>query len=350
MHTIFTTDASTHQPGKMGWGTELHSDAQRLSKEQIAFGELQQSMPSMVQRRPARDVVNDKLLSTVQQLQEKDGIDEGFSFLHLERAIFGEVIPWKKQIIGSCVASGGVYADVGRACVEAFLVQQPEQLFGDEWVGPDNIAPFAPYNYRAGRYFGNLNGNMDGSFCAEHIQGKLEYGYVTCAQVQEELGYQDTWYPEPQSSSEYRRWGANNKLLDQFKPKAKFRLIETEKVKDAADGLTLQTEHFKPMQICSNWGFAPTSTIAGWTFLGEPVYQYRRRGNWAHNMTIYGCVKVRNNWWVIIRNSWGFNAHRNGCWFAISIEDWDQWLRQAECMSIGDMDLPDIEFGNPFDI
>ena len=345
--TTFLEDASTSFPGPMGWGTELDTDKERLTKELQAYDALIDSTDSkFLSRSQPKSVVNNTLMEKVKKLQEQDGIEDGFSFMHLERCIFGEIIPWKAQIIGSCVASGGMYADVGRMLVEAFLVQEPEHLFGDNYVGPNNVAPFAPYNYRAGRKYGNLNGNMDGSFCAEHIKGKLEYGYLMCNA--KNLDYQETWLPEPLNGGEYRKWGSNDNLLNKFRPQVKNTLIETEKVNEGSDVLTLLTSHFKPMQICSNYGFAPTGKISGWTFNGQPVYQYRRSGNWAHNMTVYGAVKVKNNWWVIIRNSWGFNAHRNGCWFAVSLGDFESWLKNAECMTIGNIDLPDIQFGNPF--
>ena len=347
-------DNSTSQPGKMGWGTELFNEAQRLITERIGFAKLAMAVDeSYLFRHLPKTVVNTDLMTSVKRLMELDGIDisaGSFSFMHLERCIFGDIIPWRAQIIGSCVASGGMIATVGRCLVEAFLVQQPEQLFGNEWIGPDNFAPWAPANYRAGRDRGGLNGNMDGSFCAPHVQGEMEYGYLMCNVVKEGEGYNDDWFPEPQSGSTYRQWGANNRLIDKYENTVKAKLLESEKVVDADESVKLQTVHFKPHQICSSWGFAPTETIAGWTWMGQPVYQYRRRGSWAHNMTVYGAVKVNGQWWVMIRNSWGMDAHKNGCWFAVSIEDYAAWLRQAEVMSKGDIDLPDIEFGNPFPI
>ncbi len=338
-------DYSTDHPGKMGWGTELFTEDERLDKEVRAYAALQKSnQASKIVRAPAKAVVNQKLVEDVRKLQSLDGIEDGFSFMHLERIVFGQVIPWKAQIIGSCVASGGSYADTGRMMVEAYLLQDPEQLFGTEYVGPDNVCPFAPYNYRWGRHYGGLNGNMDGSFCAEHIRGKLENGFLLCSDVQE--GYKDSWFPEPQSSSEYKKWGANNNLVNKYSSKVKHYLLESERVTSNTDFIELLTVHLKPMQICSNYGFAPSGTISGWTWNGQPVYQYRRSGNWAHNMTVYGAVKVRGNWWIMIRNSWGFNAHRNGSWFAVSAEDFRNWLKNAECMTIGDIQLP--ENTNPF--
>ena len=57
-------------------------------------------------------------------------------------------------------------------------------------------------------------------------------------------------------------------------------------------------------------------------------------------MSVVACVEIGGNWFIIIKNSWG-NAHRNGDWFAISLELFDTWLRDAECMTIGDMELTD---------
>lgn len=340
----FIDDYSTSHPGKMGWGTELFNDTQRMVHEKMAQTTLESVCGELLIRQDAKPVVNTTLNDQVNILMGNDGIEDGFSFLHLEKAVYGDVIDWVAQIIGSCVASGGFYADVARLTVECFLLQDPEQLFGNTFIGPNSLAPFAPWNYRWGRHYGNLNGNMDGSFCAEHIRGKLEKGYLLCSDIAE--GYPDNWLPEPQDASTYRRWGANNQLVDKYASLARFKLLESESVHTGNDLMDLVVVHKKPMQICSNYGFAPTERINGFEWEGQPVYLYRRKGNWAHNMTIYGCVKVNGNWYVIVRNSWGKNAHRNGCFFVVSMEDANRWLRDAECMTIGNIDAADNP--NPF--
>ena len=319
---------SEHQ-GPGGWlGT--------LDGERRAFGEMGDSLPEMVCRHDAKKVLNEELLEQVKLIQDENGIDDGFSFLHLSEAIFGEQLPCKKQLIGSCVASGDMRTTSYRMLAEVFLLNDPEQLPGVDIDGTDAFAPFAPFSYRAGRKRGNLNSG-DGSYCSVHIRGKMEDGILFCSS-----GVQSDTYPEPQSTSLYRKWGNSDSLLDKWKPAAAAtKQLETEEVKTFDDVKELLTVHYKPLNICSSWGFAPSHKHATWTLEnGNPVWIYKRSGSWAHNMSIVGCVEVNDGWYAIVENSWG-STHKNGRWFVVGESTMSSWLRSASCLSVGEIDLPD---------
>jgi len=315
--------------GPQGWlGT--------VDKEHKAFVEMGNDLPELVSRCMPREVINTDLLSQVKSIQNADGIDDGFSFIHLSIALFGEFLPWKKQLIGSCVASGDMRTTSYRMLAEVFLLNDPEQLPGVDIEGTDAFAPFAPFSYRAGRKRGNLNSG-DGSYCSVHIRGKMEDGILFC-----NSGVESDTYPEPQSTSLYRKWGNSNSLLEKWKPKASvIKQLETEEVKTFDDVKDLLTVHHKPLNICSNWGFAPSYKHSSWTLSnGDPVWIYKRSGSWAHNMSIVACVKVKGEWYVIVENSWG-STHKNGRWFTIPASTMSSWLRSASCLSVGEIDLPD---------
>jgi len=222
---------------------------------------------------------------------------------------------------------------------ESFVLGDPEEIFGTKLIGTNNVAPFAPYGYRAGRKLGGLNSG-DGSFCSVQIRGAKEYGILPCSAQ----GLVSDAFPEPQNARTYRTMGNSNRFLEDFKPQAQqHRLMNSEQVRSADQAKELITVHFKPLEICSMWAFAPDYTHRSWELEdGEKVVIYKRdrRTSWAHAMSIVAFVQVGQEWFVIVLNSWG-NAHKNGDWFAIPASLFDSWLRDAECLSIGDIDMRD---------
>lgn len=324
-------DRAQTLPGEMGW---LGSYGDNRIWDQAAT-----ETPQLFTRRPAKEANEVELLKIRAMMQERADIEDGVMLKFIEPYVFGEFLQWKAQIIGSCVGSSFMRGATHRTLWESFILGDPEQIWGTKLIGTDNVAPFAPYGYRAGRKIGGLNGG-DGSFCSAQIQGAQRYGILPCSTP----GLESDAFPEPQSSSTYRRYGNSDSFLNEFSDAAsKHKLLETEKVRNADAALELITVHFKPLQICSMWAFKPSSNHPQWKFDGQTVVIYQRdRGtSWAHAMMINGIVKVFGNWFAIVQNSWGMNAHRNGDWFAIPLELFDQWLRDAECMSIGDIELTD---------
>ena len=245
---------------------------------------------------------------------------------------------WLAQLIGSCVASGDFRTTVYRCVVQTMLLQQPVALVGDKISGSNNISFFAPYNYRAGRSIAGINGNSDGSLCMPHIKGKMQYGHLTC----NASGLTSDAYPEPQDKRLYKQWGANDSLLNRFRDQAKCYLTESEPVKDGDFAHEAICKRFKPFNICSLWAFKSTNKPLGKGPDGKPIYLWtrNRRDQWAHNMSVVGCAVYKGRHYILIENSWG-NFHDGNRIFAIELSEFAAWLRDAECQTVGNIDLED---------
>lgn len=321
----------------MGWGEPVQTEQGRLDSERRMFSTVMEANQDEFTPKDAPDY-NEQRFKVVKDLMEADGIEDGFSTNHVEAAVFGSMLVWLAQIIGSCVGSGGGRGWTQRVLIELFLLNEPEKPFGTELIGTNNVCQFIPYSYRAGRRRGGLN-RGDGSFCSVHIEGFMKDGALPCSAP----GIQSDAFPEPQSSSTYRSMGNSNSFMDKFKPIAqKYLMTESVKITDADQGMEVMTKKFQPFMVCSSWAFEPAEKHPTWKLAdGTPVYIYRRnkRTSWAHNMTIVAFIKVSGKWYVKVKNSWGMKAHRNGDWFVIPIEVFAEWCRSAEIASIGNITL-----------
>ena len=325
------------QPGPMGWGLPYETESALHDAEKRAFDELANLAPSCVMRHDARDPKNETLLQTVRDQVKAAGWDEGMILPFLFKEATKLQPSWISQKIGSCVASGDMRTTAYRMVAEVFVFNDPEELPGHAFSGRESIAFYAPFSYRAGRKLAGINGNSDGSLCLPHIRGKMQFGHLPCNAA----NLNADAFPEPQSQGDYKRWGANDTLLDQFAAQAaSFKLLESEPVKTTDDIHTLICEHLKPANICSMWGFKTTGKSLGQDANGATIKQWSRSGQWAHNMSVVGHVRKGGTWYVIVENSWG-NFHDGSTCFAVEAEEMDRWLRQAECQSVGEIDLKD---------
>ena len=331
-------DNSISSPGKMGWGLPTQLESQRYDAEKRLFNSVMEANQDVFTPKAEPDY-NEKRFKIVRDLMEADGIEDGFSTNHVEAAVFGTYLDWLAQIIGSCVGSGGGRIWTQRVLTELFLLNEPEAPFGKNITGPNNVCQFIPYSYRGGRRRGGLNGG-DGSFCGVHLESFMKDGALTCSAP----GIETDAFPEPQSSRTYRQMGNSNNFMEQFRPIAEqYVMTESVKITDADQGLEVMTKKFQPFMICSMWAFEPAEKHPTWKLAdGTPVYIYRRnrRTSWAHNMSIVAFLKVSGKWYVMVKNSWGMKAHRNGDWFVIPIEVYAEWCRSAEQGSIGNIVLP----------
>ena len=329
--------------GPMGWGIENEPVEKWLTMERRAYEQIAAVAPKYLMRAEPKEP-NKKILSDIQSLQKQNGIDAGFCFLFLAAIVHKQFIPWLAQLIGSCVASGDVRTTTYRMMTEVYLLNDPESLPGEDLSGRKGMCFFAPFNYRAGRREAGINGFSDGSLCLPHIKGKMKYGHLPCSTP----GLNSDAFPEPQDTSTYKEWGAKNTLMDQFASEAsRYALLNSEKVTDTSDATFLMTELFQPFNICSSWSFVPDYEHLSWDITGKRVWIYKRgRQPWHHNMSVVGIVEVGGKWFVIIENSWG-NAHKNGTFFVITIELFGEWLKSAQCQSVGEIDLSDNESAWP---
>lgn len=332
-------DFAVENPGPMGWGVD---DTREETEKRLA-GVLEESAPELLMRRAPKEPRDAALIQRVRDGMEADGMTGGMHLRYIEPIVFGAFLVYLRQLIGSCVASTAFRLGVIRMLWESFALGDAEEIFGTKLIGQNNIAPFAPYHYRAGRMLGGLNGG-DGSFCSSQVEGLQKYGFLPC----DTPGLVSDAYPEPQNTRTYREMGNSNSFLNKFAPHGRKHLLnESEPVKSADDARTLITEHFKPLAICSMWAFKPAQTHPTWKLAdGTPVviYQRDRSTSWGHSMSIVGFVDVDGKEFVIVLNSWGDRAHRNGDWFAIPAEVFAAWVRDADCRSYGDIEMTDNQF------
>jgi len=325
------------QPGPMGWGVGTETADELHSTERACRDAIADVAPSYLMRHAIREPKNEVLLQTVKEQVQEAGWDDGIILPFLFKEATKLQPQWLKQLIGSCVASGDMRTTAYRMVAEVFVFNDPEELPGFEFSGRNSLAFYAPFSYRAGRKLAGINGNSDGSLCLPHIRGKMQFGHLPC----DASGLNADAFPEPQSQSDYKRWGANDTLLNQFADKAApFKLLESEPVKTVADIHTLICEHLKPANICSMWGFRSGGKRLGKDANGATIVQWSKSGQWAHNMSVVGHVKKDGTEYVIIENSWG-NFHDGSTCFAVESSEMDRWLRQAECQSVGEIDLQD---------
>lgn len=335
-----TVDQSTLTPGPMGWGLQEQTATEKHYSEKQGYDRLCMSDPGLILQRATRQE-DPAMAQKLADLHKANGIDSGSWCSLIEDAVFGFRLAWVAQVVGSCVASGGMRAATRRCLIESFLLGDPEEIFGTKLVGTNNVAPFGPYSYRAGRKYAGINGNGDGSYCSAHTKGAADYGWLPCSAP----GLVSDTFPEPQSASLYRQWGANDTLLEKFASVGRvFKLLETVLIKDRDTQKINLEQQKKPMMVCSNWAFRPKEPHPTWKLAdGSPVWIYQRDNgtSWAHNMTKDGSVTVRGQEYTIVDNSWGPNAHKNGSWFAIPAEVDEKWIRDSEIQTIGELDMRD---------
>jgi hypothetical protein len=325
------------QPGPMGWGLPNVSESALHDLEKRAFDDLAKVAPSHLMRHSEREPKNTELLRRVEDRVTAAGWDEGMILPFLFDEATKMKPAWLRQLIGSCVASGDMRTTAYRMVAEVFVFHDVEELPGTKFSGPESLAFFAPFSYRAGRKLAGINGNSDGSLCLPHIRGKMQFGHLPCNTP----GLTVDAFPEPQREATYKQWGANDTLLNQFASQAApFKLLESEPVKSVEDIHTLICDHLKPANICSMWGFRTTGKSLGQDANGATIKQWTRSGQWAHNMSVVGHVKKSGTEYVIIENSWG-NYHDGSTCFAVEAGEMDRWLKQAECQSVGEIDLND---------
>lgn len=321
--------------GPMGWGPSNVDERTRLNLEVSMLHRNQDDMPVAYKRRPAKEMPP-SLEAKFKQIHEKHEIDydAGSRDLRLlTELVYGEVYEWLAQLIGSCVGSGGQRVWTFSSLWQVVCDGEPEELLGSTRLGQNTVAPFAPFSYGDGRRYGGLRGG-DGSFCSAQVKSYTNTGVIDCnlAQLHRIVGSREQDYPETQDTRLYRQFG-DWKYLDDLKQYADFRVLEAVEVTSANQSLEL-LKAGKPHMICSNWGFAPTNQKAG------RFTVYRRQGSWAHNMSIVGFIVINGRIYIIVLNSWGANAHEDGSFFIIPVELFDDWLKQASCIAIGDIDLP----------
>lgn len=263
------------------------------------------------------------------ELGKADSIEEGWDMTWLETLCGVNLNDIAPQIIGSCVATSHIVLLATRALHEVVLLGRADELLGKDLSGRKSIAPFGPYSYRAGRKYAGISGRGDGSTCAGQIRGTMTYGFLPC----DTPSLESDFFPEPKSTSLYRAWGANDSYLEKFADFGKsLDLVEAPEVRTVEQASEL-LQQFKPLQICSGWGFRPTGKR-----LPNGDILHSRSGSWAHSMQVQAICKMSDgNWYVKIRNQWGRTYHSGKPYFWVTIEEFAKWLRNSSTLAIGSL-------------
>ena len=64
-------------------------------------------------------------------------------------------------------------------------------------------------------------------------------------------------------------------------------------------------------------------------------------------MQVIAVVRTDGDWYAVIRNQWG-RAHNGSNCFVVELEHFDQWLRSANCLTIGELQQREAVELNPF--
>jgi hypothetical protein len=325
----------------MGWGEPGDSISHRLIKERYNQETVSYCFCSIndieVKSNPMEELCRSMFK-----------FDDGWCFNSSETLLYGSPLIHNQGNVGSCVGAGGGLALAAKASQEILNEGDPEEPYGTVASGNNfnHAMPFTGYHYGCGRckriyneasdnFNGTLRDNNDGSYCSVQI-----WAYRTCGILPNNL-LKIKSSPFPQSE-DVRSWGnnKNNELNNHLDIGRKFLMENSVIVKSSDDIIHVVTNLKQPCHICSGWGFAPDKTDSKYGIL-----LHKKSGSWAHNMTIYGVIKIKDNWFVVVKNSWGEQAHPEagrdipkGC-FVITIDLFSRWIKEAECMSIGELNL-----------
>lgn len=316
-------------PDYMGWGEKKLAVAQNRLAEALS----QEALPNVV---VAGDAIGaGAMLPTIEnKIRAQFKFDEGWSCLVAEQMVYGlaELITLMiTQNIGNCVGASHAALLASRIAHEILALGEAE-----EPLGQGNLAmPFIPYTYGVGRWVGNMLRGGDGSYCGAQIEGTMKYGFLPCFTPGLD-GFDGTL---PQCSAAVgRQFGKSKALLEEWSAKAtEFDLLEAPKCTSADDAKELIVTKQVPLQICSGQGFVYDRFDSKYG-----VHLYRPGGRWSHSMQLVACFAIKGQWFIVIRNQWGANAHKGspeigipgGC-MVITLEVFAKWIRSAECIGIG---------------
>lgn len=343
-----TLEGFQDKTGEMGWGRENRTLQQNHVVEAKSVDQFHRETGMVCGAAEAKGAaeIPEEIEKTI---RARFHFDEGWSFLVAEQILLGleEDETWMAtQLIGNCVGDSHAGLLSLRIAHEVFALGQAEEALGQGMLG----APFIPYSYGVGRMVGNMLGPGDGSYCGAQMEGTLKYGFLPCfiQGLEEYAGSGDAALPQGTASAN-RLFGRSRDEIEKWTDKAiKFKMLEAPKCRTAEEAKDLIVIKKTPLQICSGWGFAY------WKFDEKyGVHLYRASGSWSHSMQVVAIFAIKGQWFVVIRNQWGKDAHKGspeikipgGC-FVITLEDFARWIRDAEVMGIGEIDgLPSkLEF------
>lgn len=327
-------------PGPFGWGKEDKNAVQNRIIEQAT-----QQLPNVGKIiRSAKEAIGATRIEAVVEnaLRSKMQFDEGWDFMTAERICQGygkNETFMATQLIGNCVGDSHVGLILCRISHEILAEGDAEEPLGKGHLG----APFIPYSYGVGRWVGDMLGPGDGSYCGSQMEGTLKYGFLPCFTegLEKYAGDGDAALPQGTASAN-RLFGKSQKEIEKWTDKAvNFKMSEAPKAETADEAKILMVEKFIPLQICSDWAFKYKGFDDRY---GVHLYTRDTSDEWSHSMQLVMMFAIKGQWFVTVRNQWGYDSHRGspeigippGC-FVITMEEFARWIKDSETMGIGEI-------------
>lgn len=324
--------------GNCGWGEPTDPSHHRLYKERILAEQNEDAGLYVTPKQLAMSIGDESPM--VQLVKDAMPYDDGWDCDYVDRLLYGGPAYCDQDGVGSCVGAGVGSAIASKASTEILMEGDPENPFGmivqQYQAGRNSAVPCIDFHYGAGKMKNDWDGSkftrernmQDGSYCSVQIWALKTCGILPCSAVL------DNGLVFPQTKNIRAHAGNRGQFLNRHLAIARQHTMgDSIRVREADDLHLSLVAAKQPAMICSSWAFVPDRFVEG---LG---WVYKRQGTWHHNMTISACFLFKGNWYVKVRNQWGPNAHRDGWSFLIPIELFDQWVRSADCQSIGELRL-----------
>lgn len=321
-----------------GWGDREDPLSHKMFKERsfadtLGFTDLNAAIEAKGEETPIEKLARESM-----------PIDDGWDFDYVDKMFYGAAACVNQNPVGSCVGAGAGSAVASKISHEILIEGDYEAPFGlrvrADGVNsnlPDCGIPYIGYHYGCGKMrqlwtgseFRGRGNCSDGSYCSVQIWALMTCGILPCSMVK--------GFSKGPQGDDVRSWGCNKngELNAHLSIGQQFLMENSVRCRTGDDLKNTLTKIKNPCMICSGWAFMPSHFVEG---LGW-VYKRNRRDSWSHNMSIVAVFLYKGVWYVKVRNQWGPNAHKDGWYFIITLEEAHTWLANAECQSIGELKL-----------
>lgn len=334
----------TDDPNYVGpMGFETHETNATIKEKIYTSKKMQDEFASdnpIVYRQRDAKVVPPALLKRWQDFQMSKGRYPGSHDLTLiVEFLFGSPWIFLPQDIGSCVWSNTFRPWIERMCWEIAMLGDPEAYIGKDQFGIQTIAPHC-VTYGIAREIANMRGG-DGLYKAPMIKA-LQSGVVLCSTPKvKELhssvnAMGDTNFPEPRSSSLYRKIGdwAWNAALKPFLTCALRESVDITTV----DQHYANSDQCKPIIQCSGLAFKKIGVHKD----GFDIHGIDDKNSWAHNMDYPGhrITSDGDRFTRLTTRSWtqpGDNPERH-CFNIPDSEMQKIYKRDVDCATLGEIE------------
>lgn len=291
-----------------GWSEPGVDPQQAVMRERLGQERLEKDVPLMLRAQAAFDPIPGVVAAWNDFQKSKGRFPGSCDWSLLDEFVLKEVLIWLPQIIGSCVVSNTFRGWVTRLMYQITFLGMPMEYLGRNQFGPANYAFYGPWTYGAARKRANMRGG-DGLYCEAMVESLLKDGVMSCSvpaliDLTKQLGVSgEKDYPEPQSASVYRAFGAW-KYVEDLRKYADFSLEECPYV-TSADQLKDMLTACKPVFHCSNLAIKKVGTHPD----GFAIHGRDPANSWPHNMEFVGYFYASDGelFFVFSNESWGLN-------------------------------------------